>query len=131
MRFLGDSWASQPFDRIGQPAPAARHGPLRALWETERQRYVEVGIIGFVYAGYVAVDHRQWHLPLRHHLNQVLGHDCVAVDYMDVDPAAELFVEVLHTVEIFGVSLHINVAPHKLGLVSDESFSPFPGLHKH
>ena len=50
---------------------------------------------------------------------------------MDVDPAAELLVEVLHTVEIFGVSLHINVAPHKLGLVSDEPLSTFPGLYKH
>ena len=118
-------------DAVGEPCVVWSHAPARLLREAQRHGDVEILIVCLVDAGYVVVHHREGYLLVRHHADEVLGEQRVAVYDMDVDAAPKLLVEIFEAILIFRPRLHVDILPHKLGDVGDELFFILFGLHQH
>ena len=117
-------------DRVGKSSVGLAHRPRCTLRKTHGERDVDIAEVGAVEAGNVAIHDGERNFPLRHHLDKVFGDKRVLADFVNVDAAANLVVEVEQTRLIFRACFHKDVLPHELRHVGDKAVARL-ALHEH
>ena len=88
-------------------------------------------MICLVDAGDVVVNYRKGDLAVRHHVDEVLGDEGVAVYDMDVYSSSEFLVQILQAVLVLGLRFHIDMLSYQFGHVGYQPPVLLLGLHEH
>lgn len=92
---------------------------------------VQIGVVGLVEGGNVAVDHRKRNLTVGNHSHKVLGDYRIGIDLLYYYAAAHLAVEVLQAAQILAVAFHIHFLADKVCHIGDRCLPLDFRLHQH
>ena len=132
--FASGSFLAEPgVNGVGEPSGVLGHGPFRPLRKADFEARVEVGIVGFVELGNVAVDDCEAYRVAADELEKVFSDDGVAVELTDDNASPDFVVEVDEAVVVARVALYGDGFSGQLGDIGYQTRAPAADfrLHKH
>ena len=132
--FASGSFLAEPcVDGVGEPSGVLGHGPFRPLRKADFEACVEVGIVGFVELGDIAVDDCEAYRVAADEFEKVFSDDGVAVELAYDYASPDFVVEIDEPVVVARVAFYGDGFSGELGDVGYQSRAAAADfrLHEH